>query len=478
MKAKIANTPNTHIKYKPVRFDFFRKRRELFYVFLTIFLFGIPFIKINGNQIFLLSFEHSELHLIGFSFSVQELYLMPFLLIILFVGIFFMTSLGGRVWCGWGCPQTIFRLIFRDIIQTKLLKLRKRVEDKQKKPDLKQFDNKIKYYISLCLMFLITLFASANLLFFFTPPNDFFEYILNPTDHKILLTFWIIIALILFADIVFLAENFCIYMCPYARVQSVLYDNDTIMPIYDVARGGAVFKPNGQIIGIPPKKIDSKNECVDCLKCVKVCPTHIDIRKGGMQLECINCLECVDACTTTMATLGKKSLISWISPNALNSKTKIRFFRIKTVSYIILMVIVFVILLFIASTKDTMLLNINRTSELYEIRNSGVVDNSYKFLMENTDSNDHIFSFEILDNMNEKIEIVLPEKKEILIRANDSRIFVVLLRAKTSLNDLKSDIKIPIKIRAYAVDNDKIFISKDTVFIYPGKDSIGKLKKS
>ena len=82
----------------------YRKRRYLLYTLISIFALSLPFIKINGNQIFLLSFVHKELHLFGVVFSVQELYLMPFLLIMLFVGIFFMTSLGGRVWCGWSCP--------------------------------------------------------------------------------------------------------------------------------------------------------------------------------------------------------------------------------------------------------------------------------------------------------------------------------------------------------------------------------------
>lgn len=100
----------------------YTKKRYFVYLIATIVIFCLPFITINGNHFFLLSFDHSKLNLFFISFSTQELYLMPFLLIFLFLFIFFITTLGGRVWCAWSCPQTIFRVIYRDIIQTKLLK--------------------------------------------------------------------------------------------------------------------------------------------------------------------------------------------------------------------------------------------------------------------------------------------------------------------------------------------------------------------
>ncbi|WP_279128849.1 4Fe-4S binding protein, partial [Helicobacter winghamensis] len=86
------------------------KKRYVMYLITTIIVFAIPFIQINGNQIFLLSFDHKQLHLLGVAFDMQELYLMPFLLILMFLSIFFLTTLAGRVWCGWACPQTIFRV--------------------------------------------------------------------------------------------------------------------------------------------------------------------------------------------------------------------------------------------------------------------------------------------------------------------------------------------------------------------------------
>ena len=105
-----------------------RIKRYYVYIIATIVSLGLPWIIIDGNHFFLLSFDKLKLHLAFVQYDMQELYLLPFLLMILFIGIFGMTVMGGRVFCGWVCPQTIFRVIYRDLIETKLLKLRKRIK--------------------------------------------------------------------------------------------------------------------------------------------------------------------------------------------------------------------------------------------------------------------------------------------------------------------------------------------------------------
>ncbi|PAF41608.1 cytochrome c oxidase accessory protein CcoG [Helicobacter sp. 11S03491-1] len=445
----------------------YRKKRYLVYFIITIISIGLPFITINGNHIFLLSFDHMELHLMGVVFNVQEFYLLPFLLIILFVGIFFMTTLGGRVWCGWSCPQTIFRVIYRDLIETKLLGLRKKISNKQEKPKFNIFSNDIKKIVGILIFSIIGLSASAVFLFYFVPPEDFFTYLASPLDHKILLVFWFCIAAFLIFDITFIAENFCIYMCPYARVQSVLYDDDTIMAIYDEKRGGHIYDPNGNKILQAPKKRDVNAECIACEKCVQVCPTHIDIRKG-MQLECINCLECADACTAVMGKLGKPSLVQWSSPNSIETKTKVKYFRFRTIGYMVVLVLVFIILLIMGGEKEKMLLNITRTTELYEIKSGGKVDNDYIFLFQNTDKKDHLYSFRITNT--DDIEIIRPYK-DILLRAGNKMKVVVILRAKKSMGEnTNTDATIPIIVEAFASDDPKIKVERKTVFVYPRED--------
>ena len=121
-----------------------REYRYIFFIIVTASVLIIPWIKINDSYFFLLSFDNLKLHLGFIQYDMQELYLLPFLLMILFIGIFGKTVMGGRVFCGWVCPQTIFRVIYRDLIETKLLKLRKRIKNKQVEPDMSKSENKIK----------------------------------------------------------------------------------------------------------------------------------------------------------------------------------------------------------------------------------------------------------------------------------------------------------------------------------------------
>ncbi|MCD6213212.1 MAG: cytochrome c oxidase accessory protein CcoG, partial [Sulfurovum sp.] len=277
----------------------YRIKRYWAYAIATVIALVMPWITIGGNHLFLLSFDQKKLHLAGTAFDMQELYLMPFLLMLLFLGIFAVTAVGGRAWCGWACPQTIFRVIYRDGIETKLLGLHKRIKNKQKKPDMSKAENQVKKIIAILLWSVLALVAAADFLWFFVPPEDFFKYLANPSEHMMLVGILLGTAAFIVADIVFIKEDFCIYICPYSRVQSVLYDDETIQAVYDPIRGGKIYQGHGyerekkydktkELLAVEPGA-----ECTTCESCVTVCPTHIDIRKG-MQLECINCLECVD----------------------------------------------------------------------------------------------------------------------------------------------------------------------------------------
>ena len=125
----------------------YAKKRYFAYALIALVALTLPFVRINGNHFFLLSFDHKRLDLFFISFDTQELYLMPFVLIGLFLTIFFVTTLAGRIWCAWACPQSIFRVIFRDLIQTKLLKIHSSIKNKQKLSSANGF----KKFIAVCL---------------------------------------------------------------------------------------------------------------------------------------------------------------------------------------------------------------------------------------------------------------------------------------------------------------------------------------
>jgi cytochrome c oxidase accessory protein FixG len=451
----------------------YRYKRYVFFVIATIVALVLPFITIHGNHFFLLNFDHKQIHLFFTKFDMQELYMMPFLLIFGFLGVFFITTLGGRVWCGWACPQTIFRVIYRDLIQTKLLGIRKRISNKQAEPK----DQIAKRFVGGILWSILAVIAAVDFIWFFVPPEDFFQYIKHPSEHGVMMGTIAIVAGFLIYDIIKLKEDFCIYVCPYARVQSVMYDEETIQTIYNTERGGHIYSDDQERKLVKNlkelKEEDPEAECTYCDSCVRVCPTHIDIKRGT-QLECINCLECADACTQVMGALGKPSLITWTSYSAVKEHRRPKFLRFRTIAYGVALTAALAGL-FIASTKkEFMLLNINRTTQLYKIKDHGkVVNNSYRFLVQNTQREDHKYYFEVLDHPDIKIS---RPKKPFKINAGAKMMKVVVLSTdKILAKDSTKDTVIPITIKAYATDaKDKIVVTRKTTFVFPRYDILKK----
>jgi len=456
---------NGFLKKSPYRY-----KRYIMYISITILTLVIPFIPIDGNQLFLLSFDKKQLHLLGTAFDMQELYLMPFLLMLLFLGIFAVTSIGGRAWCGWACPQTIFRVIYRDLIEAKLLGLR-RLKNKQKNPDLSKTENKVKKLVALTIWSILSLIAASNFMWYFVPPQDFFAYLQNPIEHPFLIGFVLCIAGFLIYDVIVLKEDFCVYICPYSRIQSVLYDNNTYQAIYSTSRGGNIYNENKEKIVFKVEDLsNSTDECIACDACVTVCPTHIDIRKG-LQLECINCLECVDACTQVMGKLKKTSLVQWSSTNHIKNNIPTKIVRKTTIMYFVALSLVLGLLFKMSGTKEYMLLNVNKDTELYKIKENNIVANNYVLLFQNTESKPLTFHLEI-DNPDLKITRFEPFTLSPKYLAKK---IVVVETEKLLIDDSTKDTPITITFKAYAQeDPDRIKVFRTATFFFPRSDKLQK----
>ena len=463
-----------------------RYKRYITYFIATVVILALPWITVDGNHFFLLSFDKMKLHLAFIQFDMQELYLMPFLLMFLFLAVFGMTVMGGRVFCGWVCPQTAFRAIYRDLIETKILGMRKSIKNKQKEPDMSLMKNKVKKMIAIVIAFFSGYLAAANFLWFFVPPEDFFVYLMDYENHLGLIGVMTAIAVFLVYDIVFLQEKFCVYVCPYSRIQSVLYDEHTVMSLYDTNRGGHIYNEDKEKQYTKQKELqvdESHAECTTCEACVTICPTHIDIRKG-LQLDCINCLECVDACTTVMGKLGKPSLVTWSSEyEVIDKKGKTQFFRGKILGYIGLLIGLMVILAIMGSEKENMLLNINKEGRLYSTKvmpdGKTRVDNAYVFLLQNTQNEDMDFFFDVIppEGMEGKIEIAKPTKQFKAVPGVKKKKVVILRTTDLLANNPRKDTIIPITIKAYAIGHEEnIVVYRDAVFIFPRADALGKKK--
>ena len=437
----------------------YSKKRYFVYFSLTLFIMLMPFITINDNHLLLLSFDKLQFHFVGSVYSVSELYVMPFLLMFLFIGIFALTSMFGRIWCGWSCPQTIFRVIYRDLIESTILDLR-RIKNKQKEIDYNKKANQIKKYIAVSLWFVITLIISSNFMLYFIPPEDFFVYIQNPAEHSFMIIFILSIALFLVYDIVFMKENFCVYICPYSRIQSVLYDDNTKQVSYDYNRGGKVYENN--IKSIFKVKDWSKNEeCTTCELCVKVCPTHIDIRKG-LQVECINCLECSDACATVMGKLNKESLINWGSTNKVINKKNVSIFTKKNTTYFVSLFLCIFLAFYFSLEKEDFLVNVNKTTELYSIKENDVISNNYILTIHNTQDKDYTFDIRLVDNKNFRIK----RFDSFDLKAAEKTKKILILETTEDFKKLKNKPS-NISIEICTKENKKIKVKRQIAFFYP-----------
>jgi cytochrome c oxidase accessory protein FixG len=207
---------------------------------------------------------------------------------------------------------------------------------------------------------------------------------------------------------------------------------------------------------------DSANECTTCESCVTVCPTHIDIRKG-LQLECINCLECVDACTQVMGKLGKPSLVQWSSTNEVQNNIPTKMIRKSTIMYFAALVTVIGLLFVMGGEKEHMLLNVNKTTELYKVKENNVVVNNLLLLFQNTESKTLTYELEVVDNPDIKITRFEPFS---LTPGKLAKKVVILETDKILVSDNSKDTPITITLKAYAKeDPQNVVVYRKAIFV-------------
>ncbi len=270
------------------------------------------------------------------------------------------------------------------------------------------------------------------------------------------------LAAFLIFDIIYLKENFCTYICPYSMTQTVLYDDDTKHTIYNKSRGGIIYKNNEKSI-TNVNQWSFNEECTTCEACVKICPTHIDIRKG-LQLECINCLECSDACTTVMGNLGKESLITWNSTNTIVNNIKNSIFSKRNKMFIVVLVTSFILALVFASEKEYILIDSDKVGPAYRIDKNGVVFNSYVVAVHNTQNKAYTYDIKLTDNDSFLIKDFKPFKLDAHKRRK--KILIIESRRNLSIHDRQNTI-LKAEIVVTAKEDEKVKAREILPFIYP-----------
>jgi cytochrome c oxidase accessory protein FixG len=350
---------------------------------LLIFFITAPFIRIHGEPMLLLNFIEREIVLLGVRFWPQDFHLFFLAMISLMVFIILFTVAFGRIWCGWGCPQTVFmELIFRiieywiegDAYHQKQLA-------KQPWKAGKIFKKTLKHAI----FFLIAFIAGNYFLMYIIGSKEWWVLVTDdPAEHIAGLSGMLAFSGVFYFIFSWFREQVCTIVCPYGRLQGVLLDRNSIVISYDYLRG----EPKGTFFKGEDREKAGKGSCINCTQCVQVCPTGIDIR-NGTQLECINCACCIDACDAMMdATNQPRGLIRYASEKMIAEGTKVKF-NARTIAYSAVLVVLLGVFTYSMTARKPIETTILRApGMLFQEPEPGKVSNLYNVKLVNKTNRD------------------------------------------------------------------------------------------
>ncbi len=431
----------------------FTKYRDLLnYCYFALF-FTLPLIRYNGRPFFMLNFPKGEFILFGKIFWPQDFFIFAVGMITLIVFIVLFTAIYGRLFCGWVCPQTVFMEgLFR--------KVEWWIEGsptQQKKLDQSEWNAvKIRKRGAKHIAFLLLSFLISNtFLAYILGSDELLKIIREPlSEHLSLLTGILVFTGIFYGVFAFVREIVCTTICPYGRLQSVMLDKNSMQVSYDFIRG----EPRGRI----NKKEESvTGDCIDCKKCVIVCPTGIDIR-DGVQMECVGCTACIDACDEVMDKIQRPlGLIRYASENQIANKTPFQFTtRMKGYSGILVLLLgVMSFLIFSSRSIDGQVSRIR--GQLYQELPDQKISNLYDAKIINKTNKDLPLQLKLTD-LSGQIKIVSTHKSVLKKESLNEFTFFVILDNK-EVKERSNKISIDVIANGKAVQTIK------TTFLGPFK---------
>ncbi|MCF0062606.1 cytochrome c oxidase accessory protein CcoG [Dyadobacter chenwenxiniae] len=346
-------------------------RRVWFTVAILTLLFVTPFITFNDQPLLLFNVLERKFIIFGIFIGPQDYWLFGLTMLSFMVFIVLFTTIFGRLWCGWACPQTVFmEMVFR--------KIEYAIEGNATKQKLLNKapwnTEKIVRKTAKYAAFLIVSFLIANLLLAYVLGVDELSKIIREpiSEHIPLFSGIIAFTAIFYFNFAWLRDQACTVVCPYGRLQGVLMDRNTINVAYDYERG----EPRGKI---HKNQERTEGDCINCHQCVAVCPTGIDIR-NGLQMECVNCTACIDACDNIMDKVGfEKGLIRYTSENAIVKKTN-KLITTRVVGAMVMLVLLWSVLGFmVVSRTDTQTMLLRAPGSQYIENSDRSITNLYTF---------------------------------------------------------------------------------------------------
>jgi cytochrome c oxidase accessory protein FixG len=336
---------------------------------LHLLLLITPWITINGHPAFRVDVPARTVYLFGSIFTASDTIFLLLILWFAAFSLFFFTAVFGRIWCGYACPQTVFLESW--IRPVELWIEGDRLTRKRRDEKGWTFDRAWRKVAKWTVFLAVSLFLAMAGMSIFAGARELWTGQAGPVEYTLVAIFtgfW-------FLDFTWFREQFCNYVCPYARFQSVLADEETLIITYDEARG----EPRQA-----GKQAALDGRCIDCNKCVAVCPQGIDIR-DGFQLECIQCARCIDACTSVMDKLGHPTLVAYGSI-AESEGRKVRRWRPRTILYAAILVGIIAAGAILAANRVEFEATVNRApGSLFTMDADGYTRNT--FLLKITNKN-------------------------------------------------------------------------------------------
>ena len=421
------------------RFRSLKSRLNL--LFLSIYCLS-PFIRFDRgpsapNQAILIDITNSKIYFFFIEIWAQEVFYLAGILILSAIALFFVTSLFGRVWCGYACPQTVWTDIFIAVERFFQGDRNERIL-LDRKNNFKKFYKKLLTHLSWIIISLITGLVFVN---YFNDSLLLAKKLANLNFNEISLKVlgWIAgIGFMTYLMAGFAREQVCTYMCPYARFQSAMFDDNTLIISYDKKRGEERGKWHRG------ESFENRGHCIDCKQCVVVCPTGIDIR-NGLQMECIACGLCIDACDEVMHKVGlPKGLIRYDTLSHLLDpipQKKFRFLQARTFYYSAILILVSTLMLMSLIYKPQIETSIfQERNPLFITLSDGSIRNVYNLKIINKNHENKRFSLIISQPIFAEIKISNHDEKNLNIPAEtavDLKVFITIPAQKN--NEITED---------------------------------------
>jgi len=446
-------SPRSHIYVREVKGRIETLRRGLGFLLMAMFII-IPWITWNGEQAVLLDIMNQRFRIFGLTLWPQDLTILAWVFMIGAFALFLVTTLYGRVWCGFTCPQTTWTFIFMWFERKFEGTRHQRMKLDQRPMNLDKFMRKTAKHTAWVV---VALFTALTFVGYFSDMRtlmaEFFVWEASAWATGCVLFF----TFATYGNAGWMREIMCTHICPYARFQSAMFDKDTFIVAYDAKRG----EPRGPRKRKADVAAEELGHCIDCQLCVQVCPTGIDIR-NGLQYECINCGACVDACDHVMDKMNyPRKLISFTTEHQLGGQ-RTKLFRFKSIGYgLALIALTGLLVLNIAYRVPLEFDVIRDRNTLYRENQEGFIENVYTLRIINKSQLPQSYTLSVTAKGIDEVEWF--GVHEVLLQGGQSEIIPVSLAIDPYYLDSPL---VEITFRIEAVDEKRISRNVNSNFIY------------